>query len=213
MYKGEYDNTPGRIVEMPREMVDPVRGNTCSQGLHVAAFKYAHSDYGNGEGHLLEVKVNPRDVVAVPPDYDNQKMRVCKYKVIKICGGKELNTQTYDAPVKKNKKNQKKNKIIRIPADQKDLSSDGRHDVNIPNSLLGLIGLELGDDVHVFVADKRSRCVTISAKRPKRFTIHVSTKVSRTSLKIRSSTFKKAKISGSRWYTVSASHGNLEVKI
>jgi hypothetical protein len=31
----------------------------------------------------LEVKVSPQDVVAVPPDYSQQKMRVCRYTVLR----------------------------------------------------------------------------------------------------------------------------------
>lgn len=75
-----YLNKPGSVVTMPRQKVDHDRRNTCSAGLHVAAFEYA----GNFSGQrLLEVKVNPRDVVAVPPDYSQQKMRVCQYQVIR----------------------------------------------------------------------------------------------------------------------------------
>jgi len=76
----------GEECWMPREEVDPERGNTCSKGLHVAAFEYASSFYN--DGILLEVKVNPRDVVAVPPDYDQQKMRTCGYVPMNIISGR-----------------------------------------------------------------------------------------------------------------------------
>jgi hypothetical protein len=33
---------------------------------------------------MLEVEVNPADVVAIPVDYNNAKMRVCKYKVLGV---------------------------------------------------------------------------------------------------------------------------------
>lgn len=75
------DNTPGAIVSMPREQVDPDRRNTCSAGLHVAAWSYLDC-YAPGEV-TLEVKINPRDVVAVPPDYNNAKMRTCRYLVLR----------------------------------------------------------------------------------------------------------------------------------
>ncbi len=81
---GKFDNTPGQVVKMDRDAVDHDRNNTCSTGLHVAAWNYAEGFYGNG--HLLEVEVNPRDVVAVPPDYGNEKMRVCEYTVIRVAG-------------------------------------------------------------------------------------------------------------------------------
>jgi len=75
-----YLNTPGSIVKMDRAKVDGDRRNTCSAGLHVAAWGYASTFTGQ---RILEVKVNPRDVVAVPPDYSQQKMRVCEYTVIR----------------------------------------------------------------------------------------------------------------------------------
>lgn len=84
-YTGEIDNTPGtnEPVEISRDRVDANENNTCSTGLHIAAFEYARDHYHSGEGLIVEVKVNPRDVVTVPPDYDNQKCRCCKYYVIK----------------------------------------------------------------------------------------------------------------------------------
>ncbi len=75
----------GSVIEMPREKVDQNRNNTCSTGLHVAAYEYATGFSGT---RLLECKVNPRDVVAVPPDYSNQKMRVCRYEVLREATGK-----------------------------------------------------------------------------------------------------------------------------
>jgi len=77
-------NNVGDIVKMDRSLVDSNRSVTCSSGLHVATYGYAHGVYGGDV--LLECKVDPRDVVAIPNDYNNQKMRVCAYEV--ICTGK-----------------------------------------------------------------------------------------------------------------------------
>ena len=68
---GTFDNKVGSICEMPRQSVDDNPNNTCSKGLHVACFNYAK---GFGP-RLIEVKVNPRDVVCVPTDYKGTKMR------------------------------------------------------------------------------------------------------------------------------------------
>ena len=76
-----FNNQPGSICEMPRELVDDNPNNTCSAGLHVAAFEYAK---GFG-AKLVEVKVNPADVVSVPVDYSGQKMRTCRFEVIQEC--------------------------------------------------------------------------------------------------------------------------------
>ena len=80
-----FDNSIGVVVEMRRKDVDDDPSVTCSRGLHVAAFPYAKDFYANGR--LVEVKVNPMDVVAVPDDYNGQKMRVCKYVVMRECEG------------------------------------------------------------------------------------------------------------------------------
>lgn len=89
-HSGTFCNNIGSVITMDRNMVNPDRQTTCSTGLHVAAYDYAQNSYS---GHvLLEVKVNPRDVVAVPSDYSNQKMRVCRYEVMSINSGKEINT-------------------------------------------------------------------------------------------------------------------------
>jgi len=84
-YSHKFDNSVGSIVVMDRDKVDADSSRTCSAGLHVAAYPYAKDFYSNG--HLMEVKVNPFDVVAVPDDYNGQKMRVCKYEVVRECDG------------------------------------------------------------------------------------------------------------------------------
>lgn len=78
-----FDNSPGSVCEMPREEVDDNPNNTCSSGLHVACYNYA-AGFGSRK---IEVKVNPRDVVAVPSDYDGTKMRTCKFEVLAECEG------------------------------------------------------------------------------------------------------------------------------
>lgn len=72
------DNSIGTAHRMPREEVDDRRGVTCSRGFHVSSQAYAKG-YGD---RLVLVKVDPRDVVSVPADYREQKMRVCAYEVV-----------------------------------------------------------------------------------------------------------------------------------
>lgn len=80
VHTGSFCNNVGSVVQMPREECDSNPERTCSSGLHVAAFEYA-----NGWGQvLLEVKVNPSDVVAIPVDYNGQKMRTCRFEVVAI---------------------------------------------------------------------------------------------------------------------------------
>jgi hypothetical protein len=82
VHSGTFDNSVGNVVEMPRNQVNEDPNVTCSEGLHVANFDYASNFYSGGL--MLEVEVNPADVVAVPVDYNQAKMRVCKYKVLSV---------------------------------------------------------------------------------------------------------------------------------
>lgn len=80
IHSGKFDNSPGQVLSMPRRDVDDNRERTCSYGFHAAAYQYAHNFMFNGR--LVAVKINPADVVSVPSDYNNQKLRTCKYEVL-----------------------------------------------------------------------------------------------------------------------------------
>jgi hypothetical protein len=67
----------GEYTSMPREEVNDDRNTTCAEGLHVASF-----DYVKGSRKVLICKVNPVDVVCIPYDYNNKKMRTCGYTPI-----------------------------------------------------------------------------------------------------------------------------------
>lgn len=87
IYTGTFDNSPGNIVEMNRDEVDPDANKHCSVGLHAAAWNYAHSHYASSDASsdvILEVDIDPADVVSVPTDYANAKMRVSKYQVLGV---------------------------------------------------------------------------------------------------------------------------------
>lgn len=79
VYTGTIDNRVGNVVSMPRNQVDDLSERTCSHGLHVCSIGYL--THYTGE-RLIAVKVNPRDIVSIPKDYENSKMRVCEYTVI-----------------------------------------------------------------------------------------------------------------------------------
>jgi hypothetical protein len=77
----KFDNSPGVTLEMPRRDVDDNREQTCSYGFHAAAYEYAKGFMSGGD-KLVAVKIHPADVVSVPSDYNNQKLRCCKYSVV-----------------------------------------------------------------------------------------------------------------------------------
>lgn len=77
---GTFDNSIGSTPSMPRRNVNENPNDTCSVGLHVCSYSYL--EYFGGQ-RIISVKVNPADVVSVPIDYNNAKMRTCKYEVLK----------------------------------------------------------------------------------------------------------------------------------
>lgn len=70
----------GDIVTMPRSEVVHDPRQSCERGLHVATRSYLGGGHAYG-GNLLEVHVNPRDIVSVPTDGYGGKVRVCRYYV------------------------------------------------------------------------------------------------------------------------------------
>lgn len=78
-HQGQIPNPIGSVVNMDRGLVqhDPSVG--CHRGLHVGTYDYA-SNFAPGA--VLEVHVNPRDVVSVPTDCNWAKVRTCRYKVV-----------------------------------------------------------------------------------------------------------------------------------
>lgn len=83
-FKGAIPNKIGDVVTMPRSEVQFDPGVGCSTGLHVGTWNYA-SDWARGA--VLEVTVNPRDVVSVPHDCSAQKLRTCRYVVSGVATG------------------------------------------------------------------------------------------------------------------------------
>lgn len=84
IYTGTIDNSIGTTVQVPRNMVDENPDNTCSHGLHLCSYGYL-AFYGTGrqQTRVVICDVDPADVVAIPRDYENTKMRVCRYRVVR----------------------------------------------------------------------------------------------------------------------------------
>jgi hypothetical protein len=93
-HSGTIDNSVGQVVEMERNHVDDDKTRTCSTGLHFCSIKYLES-FG-GERTMI-LKINPRDVVSIPVDYNNSKGRCCRYEVIAELG--VAPEQAFDKPV------------------------------------------------------------------------------------------------------------------
>jgi hypothetical protein len=72
-------NDVGTVVSMPRNEVDDNWRTECSSGFHVGAIEYVQGFYA-GQGKILIVKVNPKDVVACEGSF--QKCRTCEYTIV-----------------------------------------------------------------------------------------------------------------------------------
>jgi hypothetical protein len=55
--------------------------NTCSTGLHFCSKEYL-DHFGGHDSRTVILKINPRDVVSIPADYNATKGRTCRYEVI-----------------------------------------------------------------------------------------------------------------------------------
>lgn len=81
IHSGTMSNAPGNVVEMERNEVDDNMNNTCSSGLHFCSKEYlAH--FGGHDSRTVILKINPKDVVSIPADYNATKGRTCRYEVI-----------------------------------------------------------------------------------------------------------------------------------
>ncbi len=98
-HSGTMDNSIGRIVEMERNEVDDNRNNTCSAGLHFCSHSYLAHFSG---ARTVIVKINPRDVVSIPSDYNDAKGRACRYEVIGEVGVNPQDEAEFTQPVQSN---------------------------------------------------------------------------------------------------------------
>lgn len=98
-HTGTMDNSVGKIVEMERNQVDDDRDRTCSTGLHFCSQSYLNN-FG-GERTMI-VKINPKDVVSIPSDYNDSKGRACRYEVIGEVDRNPNDSVEFSKPVQTN---------------------------------------------------------------------------------------------------------------
>lgn len=93
VHSGTWDNKPGAVNEMPRNQISDDPNHACHEGFHVGALKYARGFSGS---KMVVCKVDPEHVVCVPYDSSQEKMRVCKYKVLGEWSGQPLDELLHD---------------------------------------------------------------------------------------------------------------------
>jgi hypothetical protein len=134
VHSGTFDNSVGKVCEMPRNKVDDVAENTCSSGLH-----FCSQDYLNhfGGDRVVIVKINPRDVVSIPTDYDFSKGRTCRYEVVGEVGASKADTdEAFTAPVQSNATNNIAKPVVPVaPVVAQEYDSRGRPLSMTPNAI------------------------------------------------------------------------------
>lgn len=84
-HTGKISNKVGEKPEMPRNQVDDSRV-ACSLGFHIGSMTYSGPDgwfyKQRTDGHIMICKFSPEDIVSIPEDITQDKIRVCKYEVI-----------------------------------------------------------------------------------------------------------------------------------
>jgi hypothetical protein len=95
-HSGTIDNKPGVTNKMPRNQISDDPNHACHEGFHVGALRYAKSF----SERVVVCEVDPENVVCVPYDSSQEKMRVCEYKVKGNHNGELLPSTTFeeDAP-------------------------------------------------------------------------------------------------------------------
>ncbi len=99
VHSGTFDNSVGKIVQMERNKVDDDKDRTCSSGLHFCSEEYLK--HFSGE-RIMILKINPRDVVSIPADYNDSKGRCCRYEVIGELGAETNPKDAFQEPVQDN---------------------------------------------------------------------------------------------------------------
>ena len=80
-HSGLFDNRPGTRNFMPRNQISDDPKVACDEGFHVGALSYAQT-FGGSNTRIVICKVDPKDVVCVPYDESERKVRVCDYTVV-----------------------------------------------------------------------------------------------------------------------------------
>lgn len=96
-WTGTIKNVIGKSISMPREQVNKSPNECAGAGLHCGSSTYVRS-YGSGDDKYILVKVNPKDVVVVPQGGAMEKIRLCRYKVLKTIDREALDFCSDYAP-------------------------------------------------------------------------------------------------------------------
>lgn len=97
-HDGKTRHDIGQVVSMPRSEVDDDPERTCSYGLHACSEGYLNAYGGGSDSWVVAVEIKPENVVSIPVDYNDSKMRCSEYKVIARIGKRDEIARADAAP-------------------------------------------------------------------------------------------------------------------
>lgn len=143
-------HTPGTFLEIPRGDAVDNPSVACSFGLHCAPWCHVKSIYGS-YGAIVELLLDPADVVSVPHDGRGEKLRVCKYKIIRVM--KQGDEPLRDVLAKMKRKTTAEGKVLREKAEKIKktvVEFEGGNLVLSPDILIAG-GVEQKDEINLFL--------------------------------------------------------------
>lgn len=144
-------HTPGTEIEIPRDEANDNPSQDCSFGLHCAPWCYVNRYYGSN--HKVELLVDPAFVVSVPRKDLGEKMRVCKYRILRAMKGGDEPRQDILATMKK-KETVGAKKARASVAGLKKLPIEVSDDIMvIPPDLFLASGMEVRDQLKIYLLD------------------------------------------------------------
>lgn len=94
-HTGTFDNSVGKVVELDRSQVTVDKTIACASGLHCGSFEYTKSFGADDCRVIIEIEVDPLNVMSIPEAYSLSKIRLCKFKVLAI-NKEQLKTALYE---------------------------------------------------------------------------------------------------------------------
>jgi hypothetical protein len=109
-HSGTVSNKVGQVPMFPRSLADSNRNHDCGKGYHWASLDYVRTFSGD---IVMGVKINPRDVIAVP-ESDCGKGRCWRYEVVFELGKKNDQFNAKGSPLIETQA------IVHVAKDRKD---------------------------------------------------------------------------------------------
>lgn len=154
LHSGRFNNSVGQVVTQDRNSCDEDPNRTCSSGLHFCSYDYL-PHYGTAAGNrIMIVKINPRDVIAFPADYQTSKGRCCRYEVVGEVARADVptffpeNTEVYTGfdPV-----------ASKLARGQRWITRDGSIATVVDTSDPDSVEIRVGDDDDYWYVDREGR--------------------------------------------------------